>query len=135
MGNWYLRAWDGRSREIRVFRVDRIKDMKVTADTFEPPPEEEADRPSPGPHGVAAGGEIEVCLRFSPALARWAEEQPIFSQAQMVRGRLVCTLRTDNLSWLERELLRYGTEVEIISPPELKERLRARVKNLLEMYG
>lgn len=53
----------------------------------------------------------------------------------MVRGRLVCTLRTDNLSWLERELLRYGTEVEIISPPELKERLRARVKNLLEMYG
>lgn len=66
MGNWYLRAWDGRSREIRVFRVDRIKDMKVTADTFEPPPEEEADRPSPGPHGVAAGGEIEVCLRFSP---------------------------------------------------------------------
>jgi predicted DNA-binding transcriptional regulator YafY len=52
----------------------------------------------------------------------------------MVRGRLVCTLRTDNLSWLERELLKYGTEVKILSPPELKHRLRARAKNLLGIY-
>jgi proteasome accessory factor C len=135
MGNWYLRAWDGRSREIRVFRVDRIKDMNVTGEEFEPPPEEEVDKTTQGSYGVASGGEIDVRLRFSPALARWAEEQPIFSQAEMVRGRLVCTLRTDNLSWLERELLKYGTEVEILSPPELKHRLRARAKNLLGIYG
>lgn len=135
MGNWYLRAWDGRSREIRVFRVDRIKGMEVTSETFEPPPEEEMEGLSPGPQGIVGGGEIEVRLRFSPALARWAGEQPIFSQAETVRGRLVCTLRTDNLSWLERELMKYGTGVEIISPPELKDRLRARVKKLLDMYG
>lgn len=135
MGNWYLRAWDGRSGEIRVFRVDRIKDMSVSGEKFEPPPEEERGKPSPGPYGATASGEIEVRLRFSPALARWAQEQPIFSQAEMVRGRLVCTIRTDNLSWLERELLKYGTEVEILSPPELKDRLRTRIKNLLDVYG
>lgn len=131
MGNWYLRAWDGRSGEIRVFRVDRIKDMSVTGEEFEPPPEEDREKPSPHPYGVAASGGIEVRLRFSPALARWAGEQPIFSRAEMVRGSLVCTIRTDNLSWLERELLRYGTEVEILSPPELKEGLRARIEKML----
>lgn len=135
MGNWYLRAWDERSREMRVFRVDRIKDMKVTPDEFEPPPEEEAEEESQGAYGAAAGGDIEVRLRFSPALARWAEEQPIFSRTEMARGRLVCTVYTDNLSWLERELLKYGTGVEIISPPELKERLRARLRGLLSIYG
>ena len=134
MGHWYLRAWDDRSREVRVFRVDRIKDLAITAEGFEPLPEEEGDESPPGPYGVTGFGEIEVRLRFSSALARWAKEQPIFSQAKEEKGRLVCTLHTDNLSWLERELLKYGTEVEILSPPELKERLRARTKSLLSVY-
>jgi proteasome accessory factor C len=134
MGNWYLRAWDRRNKEIRVFRVDRIKDMEVTAGEFEPPPEEEAEGASPGVYGVA-GGEIEVRLRFSPALARRAAEKPIFSRTEMVKGRLVCTVHTDNLSWLEREILGFGPGVEVLSPPELKERLRARLLSMLSFYG
>ena len=134
MGHWYLRAWDDRSREVRVFRIDRIKDLSITDEEFEPPPEEKTDESPPGPYGAAGSGKIEVRLRFSPALARWAREQPIFSRAKMERGRLTCTLHTDNLSWLERELLQYGTEVEILSPPEVKEKLRARVRSLLTMY-
>ena len=135
MGHWYLRAWDDRSSEVRVFRVDRIKDLSITDEEFEPPPGEGEDESPPGSYGATRAGKIEVQLRFSPALARWAKEQPIFSQAKKAKGRLVCTLHTDNLSWLERELLQYGTEVEILSPPELKERLRARIRNLLAMYG
>jgi proteasome accessory factor C len=134
MGNWYLRAWDGRSREIRVFRVDRIKDMKITSEEFEPPPDEEAEETSRGAYAAAAGGDIEVRLRFPPALARRAEEKPIFSRTEMVRGRLVCTVDTDNLSWLERELLGFGPGVEILSPPELKERLRTRLRGMLSIY-
>jgi proteasome accessory factor C len=133
MGHWYLRAWDERSGDMRVFRVDRIKDLSVTAEEFEPPEEEDEESP-PGPYGVTASGGIEVRLRFSPALARWAKEQPIFSQTKEERGRLVCTLRTDNLTWLERELFKYGTEVDILAPPELKERMRVRTRSLLSIY-
>ncbi len=132
MGHWYLRAWDERSSEVRVFRVDRIKDISVTTAGFGPH-EEEEDTP-PGPYGITTSGGIEVYLRFPPSLARWAKEQPIFSQTREERGRLVCMLRTDNLTWLERELLKYGTEVEILAPPELKERLRTRVLSLLSIY-
>ncbi len=133
MGHWYLRAWDDRSREARVFRVDRIKDLAVTSEGFEPP-QEEGEEPSPRPYGVTPAGKIEVRLRFSAALARWAKEQPLFSQAREEKGRLLCTLHTDNLTWLELELLKYGTEVEILSPPELKERLLKRTKSLLSLY-
>ena len=134
MGHWYLRAWDDRSREVRVFRIDRIKELSITGEEFEPPPEEAREEGPPGPYGATGSGEIEVRLRFSPALARWAKEQPIFSQTKEVRGRLVCTLHTDNLTWLERDLLSYGTEVEVLSPPELKEMLRERVRSLLAVY-
>ena len=133
MGHWYLRAWDERSSEVRVFRVDRIKDLSVTVDEFEPP-EEEGEEYPPGPYGVTTSGGIEVRLRFSSALARWAKEQPLFSQTRREKGGLVCTLHTDNLTWLERELLKYGTEVEVLAPTELKDRLRARTRNLLSIY-
>ncbi len=135
MGHWYLRAWDERSGEGRVFRVDRIKELETTEETFEPPLGEEVESGPPSPYGVAESGGIEVKLSFSSALADWAREQPAFSRCEEVRGRLVCTLRTDNLSWLERELLRHGTEVKVISPPELKRRLRERALATLAVYG
>lgn len=132
MGHWYLRAWDERSDEVRVFRVDRIKELETTEETFTRPAGEEG---SAEPLGTAVSGDIEVRLRFSPALARWAKEQRIFAEAKEEKGSLACTVRTDSLEWLERELLRYGAEVEIISPPELKERLRKRVEKVLSIYG
>lgn len=131
MGHWYLRAWDDRSREVRMFRVDRIKELEVTGDVFEPHPGEEEASGAPG---TAVSGDIEVRLRFSPALARWAREQAIFTDMKESKGYLECTLRTDALSWPERELLRYGTQVEVISPPELKERLRERAERILSIY-
>ncbi len=132
MGHWYLRAWDERSHEMRVFRVDRIKDIEVTEETFEPPEGEEGAVPSP--FSVGDSGGTEVRLRFSPPIARWAKEQQVFSEVEEEGEYLVCTLYADTLPWLERELLRYGPEVEILSPPELKERLRDRVNNILSIY-
>lgn len=132
MGHWYLRAWDDRSGETRVFRVDRIKSLRTTDETFEPVPEAEK---VPSPYRVDARGGTEVRLRFPPSLARWAGEQDIYSEVEEDRDHLICTLYTDAFSWLERELLRYGPEVEVLSPPELKEGLRERVRGLLSMYG
>jgi proteasome accessory factor C len=132
MGHWYLRAWDERSQETRVFRVDRIKDLKVTRKSFEPPPEEGGEPSSP--FRVSEPGDIEVKLRFLPSLTRWAGEQRIFTKTRKEGNCLVCTLYTDTLPWLERELLRYGPEVEIISPPQLKDRVRQRARNILSIY-
>lgn len=132
IGHWYLRAWDDRSGEVRVFRVDRIKDLRTTGDIFEPLQDEGEEGASP--LDVSGSGGIEVRLRFPPSLARWAREQKIYSEVEEEGGYLVCTLHTGALSWLERELLNYGPAVEILSPPELKEKLRERVLNLLSVY-
>jgi Predicted transcriptional regulator len=133
MGHWYLHAWDGMSGEMRVFRVDRIKDLRVTEERFAPYRETELDRR--GSSAAPDSGEITVRLRFSPALAPWAREQALFSEFQEDGEAVVCTLRTGSLSWLERELLRWGTEVEVLHPPELREGLRRRVEKMLALYG
>jgi proteasome accessory factor C len=132
LGHWYLRAFDERSREVRVFRVDRIKKLEVTAETFQIPAGEELEKAE---DITSPSGSIRVRLRFSPALAAWAEEQKIFVDRKREKGCLVCSVQTDELAWLERELLKYGTEVEVLSPPELKERLRQKIKSLLKIYA
>ncbi|MFW6113446.1 MAG: helix-turn-helix transcriptional regulator [Actinomycetota bacterium] len=131
MGHWYLRAWDDKRGEVRIFRVDRIRNLKTMQKSFEPLPEEEKGGSSPCGESK---GDIEVRLRFSPSLAGWAREQRLFSKVEENGDYLICTLYTDNLSWLERELLRHGPEVVILSPPELKERLKARARSLLSVY-
>ncbi len=132
LGHWYLRAFDERSGEARVFRVDRIKDLELTSTTFQPDIGKESQTTEP--FSPSPMGGIEVRLRFSPALAAWAEEQRIFSDAKREGSHLTCTLHTDALAWLERELLQYGTEVEVVSPPELVESLKNTVQELLNRY-
>jgi len=132
MGHWYLRAWDEKRGDTRVFRVDRIKNLETVQETFEPPREETGENRSP--FEVAEPGGTEVCLRFHPSLSRWAKEQPIFKETREDGDYLVCKLFTGELAWLERELLSFGPNVEILSPPELKERLRERVRKLLSVY-
>ncbi|MDY6794350.1 MAG: WYL domain-containing protein [Actinomycetota bacterium] len=132
MGHWYLRAWDEKRGKVRIFRVDRVKDLRVTRKTFEPVPEEGTGES--GPYGAAEKGEIEVRLRFSPSLAGWAGEQRLFSRVEEEGDGVSCILYTDNLSWVERELLKYGPQVEVISPPELKRRLGDRARRLLSIY-
>ncbi len=131
MGHWYLRAWDEPSGEVRVFRVDRVKELTVSGERFQPPDEEVFE----GPYGAVGGGEITVRLRFAPALAGWAREQPIFSSVEEEGAFLVCTLKTDKLSWLERELLSCGAGVEVLEPRELREGLRRRVERILSLYA
>lgn len=132
LGHWYLNAWDEKSREVRVFRVDRIKDLRLTGESFVPPKGKKSLTAGAG--GIPEKGEILVRLRFSSRLAAWAWEQPLFTEKVKEGEELVCALRTDNLSWLERELLGWGTEVEILHPPELKERLQERVRKTLALY-
>ncbi|MBC7247373.1 MAG: WYL domain-containing protein [Actinobacteria bacterium] len=131
MGHWYLRAWDEPSGEARVFRVDRIKELTFSGETFRPPEKEEE---SGGPYGAVKEGGITVRLRFAPALAGWAREQPIFDGVEEEGPFLVCSLKTDKLSWLERELLSWGPGVEVLEPRELREGLRRRVERILSLY-
>lgn len=131
MGHWYLHAWDGLSGEMRVFRVDRIKELRVTGERFKA----EKGTGRKESFALPGKGDITVRLRFSPYLAPWAREQALFSEFQEEGDFLVCTLRTDSLSWLERELLRWGTEAEVLHPPELRERVRERVKGILSRYA
>ncbi len=133
LGNWYVSGWDHASGETRVFRVDRIRRLTSTKEPFSRPPEplDEAALFS-----FASGASVEVKLSFDASLGRWASEQDIYESVEVkADGSAICRLKTDNLGWVERELLRLGPHVRILEPVELRHSLAARAQRIRDLYS
>ncbi len=135
-GNWYVLGWDHLSGENRLFRVDRIREIKLLARKFKPEEFMEREALKGFPVDPSRFKGRQVRLRFAPFYANWVMEQDMFSRKKRQKdGSVLCTLYAENLAWLEKELLRYGTEVEILEPEELRRDVLRRVNNLLKMYA
>jgi proteasome accessory factor C len=120
IGNWYVAAWDQRSGAERLFRADRMRSAVPTGTTFEPRGLQGAGRPlyTPGRDDVA------VTLRLERS-ARWvAEYYETARETELEDGRLEVELPAGRLEWLERLLLRLGTDAEVVAPERLRDRVR-----------
>jgi proteasome accessory factor C len=131
IGNWYVVAWDHRSDAERLFRADRIRSTELTGERFAPRGLEGRGRPlyTPDEH------DVEVRLRLSRD-ARWVAEYYETSEiTERDGGELDVVLPAGRLEWVERLLLRLGTEVEILEPQGLKDRVRDLARRTRKHYG
>jgi proteasome accessory factor C len=130
IGNWYVAAFDHRSGEERLFRADRIRSVEPTGESFEP-------------RGLAGAGralytpterDVPVRLLLHPA-ARWvAEYYEVDAETEASGGDLEVQLPASRLEWVARLVLRLGGEAEVLSPPELKDRVRELAGRTKELY-
>jgi predicted DNA-binding transcriptional regulator YafY len=142
-GAWYLVA--RRSVGMRVYRVSRFASVRVLEETFE--------RPS----------DFELGAYWAESSERFVRERPRFDVRIRMRriglrylrgivhqdGRALLdeagkgspdevvelTVPFDQLEYAYRELLTFGGDVEVLDPPELRERLRSAAEEVLALYG
>jgi proteasome accessory factor C len=129
-GAWYLRAYCHRVEAERMFRVDRIRAVRTTGDTFDPP-EELGDEPrvfNPRPDDPM------VTLRLRPSAAWVAEHFPTESVTEHADGSLDVVLVVSEEAWLERLMLRLGPEAEVIAPEALRGVTAAAAGRVLDRY-
>ena len=134
-GYWYLHAWCHEASDTRLFRLDRIKSVKLTGHpvawearaAFNVPELVGEYKPGKRAH--------QVKLLFSGKEGRRLVEEWPIARAAVVDGRKVSVeLRTMNLEWLSSYLLRFGDRVEIQSPRELIRMVREKATELLKEY-
>ena len=131
IGNWYVAAFDHRSGEERLFRVDRIRSVATTGASFEPRGLAGAGRPL----YTQTDRDVAIRLLLRPG-ARWvAEYYEVSSEEELEDGSLLVTLPTAHLEWVERLLLRLSGEAEVIEPEVLKDRVRDLARRTREPYG
>lgn len=128
-GSWYTLAHCAERDAIRVFRTDRITEVEILDERFEVPPDFDPEEYVSGSRLFRAEREEEVAVRYSPAIARWiAEREGVDPEPD---GSIVIRHRVADPRWLVRHVLQYGTEAEVLEPPEYRELIRETLALIL----
>jgi len=118
-GQWYLVARCLLAGEVRIFKADRIKDVKLLVESYEVPEGFDIGAFLEDGHLFRpTGQELEVKIWFSPKVAPYILERSANSVANR-DGSAVLTVRANSFTWVARWLLQYGGEVKIIKPEEI----------------
>ena len=129
-GNWYLHAWCHRAAGERIFRVDRVRSVRLTGE----PVEHQAG--DSGGSFTPHSDDPRVRLRLRPDAAWVTEQYPTESVETDSQGRLVATMAVSAAGWLERLMLRLGPAGEIVSidPPLSPDLVSNAAERVLERY-
>ena len=119
---WMLVAYCRLRDAPRAFRLDRVDAYEVKSETFAPR-EMTPDWPSAGP--------VNVVVRFDAEVVRWVREQQHFSFAgegadesgATRNGDAVMAYHPRSFEAIESWLLSWSHRVEVLQPPELRERM------------
>jgi len=143
-GAWYVVGYCHLREEIRSFRISRIESAVGLANPEEggpdfsrPPDFKLEDYSRILPWEFEEGAEYEARVRFSPRIA-WLVERDLgdvyrFKPAKDGGGILHVTVRNEDafLNWV----LPFAEDAEVLSPRELREKVRERLLRMLDKLG
>jgi predicted DNA-binding transcriptional regulator YafY len=139
MGTWHIIAHCAMKNQLRDFVLSRIHKIEPCANKitsrFNSGQVREYIRKT---FGIFHGKETkEVCLCFSKDVSIWIAEQ-IWHPAQQTitkkDGRLCLTIPVSDFREIKREILKYGSQVEVISPKALREEIKKEIEKMNEVY-
>ncbi|KAA6187820.1 WYL domain-containing protein [Thiohalocapsa marina] len=136
--NWYLDAWCHLRQALRTFSIDAVEQARVLDDPAVDLEPAELDAHFAQSYGIFAGAPQHMAvLLFSPARARYvATEQwhPDQQGRTLNDGRYELCVPYSNPAELIMDVLKYGPDVEVADPPELRAAVAARLCQACARY-
>lgn len=139
MGSWHLIAYCQMKKGLRDFVLSRISKINPSSDIV--------DTPGKFPDmkhylrenfGLMSGGQsTEVSLKFSSSVSTWVSEQ-IWHKTQVVEtepgGGIIMRIPVADLREIRREVLKFGSDVEVLSPKTLRDDILTEIKKMAKIY-
>jgi proteasome accessory factor B len=124
----YLIGWDETRGAVRTFKIERIRDLSLTAQRFEPP-EGTIDQAMRNAWDIISDQpETDVVLRFEPAVAARVRETTWHpsEQAELAAdGSLRWRARVAGTIEIRAWILSWGHQVEVLEPADLRDEVAA----------
>ena len=132
-GRWYAAGYCYLRQALRVFRLDRIDEVKLLEPSFKPPKDFDAHAYiSRSVAMVPLVYSVEVLLKTSLTVAQH-ELYPNFVTLDETPEGVILRCTTDNdLKWLARLIASFSFVWEVRAPPELKVALKEHAAGILE---
>ncbi len=132
--HWNLIAYDHLRDDIRNFRLDQIRSMRVLIESFERPEgfdltrhlEERGENPQ----------NVAMTIRFDKNIYRWARPgiPAKLDEEHHNDDHVTVTFAFENVEYVASWLLRFGLHAEVIAPEPLREAVREKALALAGKY-
>lgn len=141
-GNWYLAAWCHLRKEVRLFRLDRIK--KLTINKFKPKqPDFEIPKDFTMAHFIdrsswdmANTQPVNIRIRFSPRIA-WQVKDIINRPVKLTEQADGSSEMEIKAAWPEGVILwvlGFKGEAEIIAPESVRQDVKTMLNKIIDKY-
>ena len=133
-------AYSRKRKDVRHFAVSRIRSVQVTRKKYQRHEfnVEEYFKNRFHRYIGQAGKLYEVSIRFSKEAAKWIGERT-WNPKQKIRkymdGSLKLTVPAPALYEVQRWVLAWGKDAEVLKPKELRDQVAAEAHALVKMYG
>ncbi|MDT2524719.1 helix-turn-helix transcriptional regulator [Enterococcus raffinosus] len=126
---WYLYAYCCEKQEDRLFKLKRIKKLRLTAEIFERPAPEKVLQPEK----IYTAEKVSIQLAFAPELAYRVYEN--FEKIEEAEdGRLLVSADYPTNDSLYSFLLSFGGQLEVLSPIAVRDQLIKKIDQLKSIY-
>ena len=136
--SWYLDAWCHKAKGLRSFSLERISDQKLLDEAVREISDKVLTGHYDSAYGIFSGPANNIAvLKFTAEMSRWiAEEQWHPDQKGSFDGAGAWTLELPFSSARElvMDILRYGPEVEVVSPDFLRDAVAESARQAAALY-
>jgi predicted DNA-binding transcriptional regulator YafY len=137
--NWYLDAFCHLRNELRSFSIDSIRRAEIVDSPVRNVPERTLDEVLGAGYGIFSGKKVQWAkLRFSAERARWVSSERWHPRQKAhfeADGSYVLELPYSESKELMMDILKYGPDVEVLDPKELRDAVVCRLAKSMERYS
>ena len=137
--NWYLDCWCHLRKGLRSFAVDAIAGAELKENqAAKEISDTELEKVLGAGYGIFAGDRThQAVLRFTPEAARWVASEKWHSRQESTvepDGSYRLSVPYAKETELVMDILRHGSDVEVLSPTSLRQTVRQRLADTLKQY-
>ncbi len=142
MGNWHLFAFCELRNELRNFALSRIKKIEELKGTIADDLQQiDIGKLIEENYGIyiheGEADKVDIVLQFSKDVAEIVKAQiwfPMQNLQENEDGSIVLTFPVTDFREIEGDLLKYGTNVEVLEPAELRGKIKDTISKMNQLY-
>ena len=136
--NWYLIAWCHKADALRMFSLDAIEVASVVSESAKAVPKKLVNELIGRDFGIYSGAKRKWAkLSFSAKQTPWVKSETWHPEQKLNLtddGGCVLSVPYSDSREIIFEILRFGPDVRVLAPPELKKDVVQRLRDAAAMY-
>lgn len=139
-GNWYIIGWCHIHQRYNVYAMSRMKNLTVSKDDFKIREDFDIQKHIDPDFGIWQNDKepVKIELLFSSNINTYILERTWHVNQECIQnedGSVYLSFMSNQLQETLHWVMTFGSQVQVLNPPELKEKIAEEAINLFKMYN